>query len=131
MVPSTRECAAMPASGIRPMHATPGEAIGQSGVLRAGREVTELTCLSLRLRLLPPMPSPLPSGVLAGKSQVAGRVDECDVGQSLREIADHPPALCIKLFSEQPDIVPNCEKALEYRHRLRFTALQSEHVGIP
>jgi hypothetical protein len=45
--------------------------------------------------------------------QIEGAVDEGDVGERLREIADEPARLRIVLLAEQADIVAQSNQAIE------------------
>src|SRR5215475_3450574 len=61
-------------------------------------------------------------------SEVESAVDQRQMGERLREIADQPSRLRIVFFAQQADIIAQLEQAIEQRPRIMQSALQ--HIGI-
>ena len=64
-------------------------------------------------------------------AEVVGGVDEGDVGERLRKVADLPPRARVVLLGEQADVVAQREQPLEQRPRLVVAPLQDVVVGEP
>src|SRR5579859_1877538 len=63
--------------------------------------------------------------------QVERRVDEREVGEGLREVAELTLRSRVVLLSQQPDIVREADETVEERHRFVAAAEQLEAVDEP
>src|SRR5919106_3739771 len=77
-----------------------------------------------------PVPRPV-LGRAPGPGQVARGVDETDVRERLREIAEQPARARVVLLGQPADVVADSQDALENLARLGQSALQGEVVGQP
>ena len=66
-----------------------------------------------------------------GSGQIMGGVDQRDVREGLRVIADLPSCDWIVFLGEETDIVPQREQSLEQRAGVIMPALQDVVVGEP
>jgi hypothetical protein len=63
--------------------------------------------------------------------KIAGGVDDRNVRQRLREIADQVSATAIIFLGQQPDVVAQREQSLEQRNRVRLSAGKRKRIGEP
>src|SRR4029077_1950603 len=70
-------------------------------------------------------------GGLFGVAQVAGRVDQRDVREGLREVSEMPPRARIILLAQESDIVAKRDKLLEQPHGIVAAAEQQIGVNQP
>src|SRR2546423_6894816 len=63
--------------------------------------------------------------------QVMRRIDQRDMREGLREIADLPAGSRVVFLRQQSEIVPQVEKPFEHRPRVGIPALQDVVVGQP
>src|SRR5579864_4914254 len=70
-------------------------------------------------------------GWAAAARQVARRVDQRDVRQSLRKVAKLTAGARIVFFGQQPDIVAPRQQTFEQRLGVRVAPLQCQIVGEP
>src|SRR6267142_1408864 len=67
----------------------------------------------------------------AGPRKIARGVDQADVREGLREVADEPSRVRIVLLGQEADVVADVEEALEERAGLGPPPLQGQIVGEP
>src|SRR5688572_23152969 len=70
-------------------------------------------------------------GRLGGGAEVQRGVDQRNVGEGLRKVAEETPGDRIVLLGKQADVVGEAEEALEQRARFVHAALQAKVVGEP
>src|SRR2546429_842472 len=104
--------------------------VGRGSALRDSFRASTPSGTSQLRQLLGSAAAALLNGRL-GTAEIERGVDEPDMAERLREVAQHPPRLRFVFLCKQPDVVAQRQEALEQGASLGVASLQDIVVGQP